>query len=149
MGDSYGKVPKKQKIVGGDYELHVSLVITDSDISPDEVTSILSFPPSIARRKGDVIPKTTVVHEHNLWELRSGVPPINSLFATHLTALERQLRPISKRFLLLPKSVYVELSCHVSNQSEYSYPSLHLSLDSIRFFAAIGAEIDVDIRDLS
>ncbi len=126
------------------YELRVSLLITFNG-SPDELTAILGIEPSLTRNKGDAI-NTTMKHKHSIWELESGIESINSLFDDHIGSLEKQLRPIENKFVLLPKDVYIELSCYVISQAEAHYPSIHLSSTSLKFFASIGAEIDVDVR---
>ena len=87
-----------------------------------------------------------LIHKHNLWELTSGIEPINSYFSDHISALEKQLRPIKDRFSLLPKSSYVELSCYLSSDTELTYPAIHLTSASVQFFASLGAEIDIDVR---
>ena len=83
--------------------------------------------------------------KHSFWELESGVEGLNSFFDEHLSALEAKLRPVRDKFQSLPENLYIELSCGLFFRSE-TYPAIHLSSDSLKFFASIGAEIDVDIR---
>lgn len=131
------------------YEFYVSLLImfTELDGSPNEITAILGITPSATRNKGDTIGKTIMKHKHSFWELESGIERRNSLFDDHISALEAKLRPAQNKFQLLPKNLYIELSCGLFFRSEtYPYPAIHLSSDSLSFFASIGAEIDIDIR---
>ncbi len=121
-------------------------MFTEPDGLPDEITDILGIAPSATRNKGDIVGKTIMKHKHSFWELESGIERSNSLFDEHLSALETKLRPAKDKFRLLPENLYIELSCGLLNWSDGHYPALHLSSDSLKFFASIGAEIDIDVR---
>jgi hypothetical protein len=138
-------VTKKKK--SPTYKVYCSLRVFDFPETPDVVSQALGVKPTETWRKGDLIdPRWLVRHKEDGWGLDS---PHNPSDTEPSKAIEELLRliPDEKAFQQLPAGCEVQVTCTI-----YAYrerPFVYLPASLIARLAAISANLDVDIYDLS
>lgn len=131
-------------------EINVRLAIYRFDCHPDEITQILGLTPTDIWIAGQPVRRPpsgrAKLHEENAWLLKSPLDG-SSEIEEQVDALTDVIAPQADRFRDLPDNVCIELSCSVYGH-EYM-PAIHFTANQVRFLASLGAEIDVDVYDLT
>jgi Domain of unknown function (DUF4279) len=122
-------------------EVTVSLTLTSTEGSPEDVTARTGLQPTESWRTGDRIGKTVRLYTMNGWSLSSGLDSSAEL-DDHLRALLDLVEPVRPALSELSTRWELEVSCALYAR-EY-VPACHFDRETIRRLASIGAEIDVD-----
>ncbi len=127
------------------YEIKACLKILGFDGPPNVITKILGTAPTRVWLKGDKVPKTILEYEQNGWLFKAPVDELSTDTERATVALLDSL-PDPSRFRQLPRSD-IEISYAIYGYKERPY--FNLSAATIARIAAIGADIDVDIYDMT
>jgi Domain of unknown function (DUF4279) len=128
-------------------ETRVKLVVYAFEESPDAVTAILGVTPTKTWLAGDpVLQQAVHKQKENGWMLRSPTDPASGDADASVLELIR-LFPDTDAFNKLPGAAQVQVTCTLYGYSQR--PSMYLSTSAMKALARIGADLDVDVYDLS
>jgi hypothetical protein len=128
-------------------EANVRLMVLGFHESPENVSKVIGIAPTKAWRAGDpVLDKKENKQPENGWMLNSPVEPKSGDADAAILALVSSF-PSPEAFFRLPKGSRVQVTCTLYGYSER--PWMYLSNRTLSALAAIGADLDVDIYDLS
>jgi hypothetical protein len=123
------------------------LMVHDFDCDAGVISEILGVPPTKTWKTGDrVLPAATNVYHQNGWMKESPVDPDRTTPEESVAAL-LALFPDASVFGRLPRPSQVEVSSTLYGYTERPYFSLGARY--LAHLGAIGADLDLDIYDLS
>jgi hypothetical protein len=128
-------------------KISVYFTLTDFEIEPDQITTLLGISPYKAWKVGDLArPNTKIREKENGWQLKSN-PENSDELESHISSLLEYLKPKWKELIEITNNCYTELSCVIYIEDEI--PSIHFDQKIIQQLSELKAEIDVDLYDFT
>jgi hypothetical protein len=123
-------------------KLNVYFMISDDEYLPEKITEITGITPSRSYRKGELKLGTNFRYKNNLWELKSPLPPTESI-DTHVAYLFSVIDPAIEAVKSITSVIGSELLCVA-----YCYgssPSVGFDNKTLRKLSELNAFLDIDI----
>jgi len=128
-----------------EHKIFVSLIISDFQHPPVELTRMLGAQPTKAWFAGDSIEKTLLNRKSNGWELSSGVSEYEH-FEKHVNAIIDIIRSKKSKFLetLSTHKGAIWVSIYLSQSSSKNLPTVYLNKEALNMFSELNIEFNVE-----
>lgn len=123
-------------------ESHVSILITDENSSPEEITRLTGLQPTNIWYKGQAIPKTGLLKKANGWQLKSTLP-LQSPLADHVNYLLTMVEPFSNQLRIFTGKYFSLLACAI--YFDEHAPEVYLDPQVIAKLADLNLGLDIDL----
>jgi hypothetical protein len=126
--------------------VYVRLVISSSEIAPEEISQRIGLIPSSSHERGDPHgARGGRIHKEHLW-IKEPLPEVPASVEEKIKTLLKELGPVADRISALYPMCQVSVSIGYHGWGgDPQFGGFHFDVATIRLLYAIGAELDINL----